>query len=257
MQVSIDPSEVSLNGSGAGLSPAQTSLEPYLSSTLMTALSAARSSGCCVANGSIRELADWLAARSGGGLDREAPAKIVLGRPKDPPVQVLTPLDPSQAAPRSLSAKFGTGPLPFHADGSHLDEPPHFVLLEAENPGEDHAPTHLLRLFPPPDTDMARDIRHGVFRVDTGTSAFYATCRSGDSQAIRFDLGCMSPIDPRSRRLTQTIVDAEPDYTHTWSAARRVLIIDNRQVLHARANADAPTNRSLLRLMLTEQDRLW
>ena len=131
------------------------------------------------------------------------------------------------------------------------------MLLEAETPGEDYAPTHLLRLYPDPHTDISRDIRQGVFRVDTGKAAFYTACRSGDSQPIRFDLGCMSPIDPRSRRLTHTIINSEPDYVHKWSDAGRVLIIDNRQVLHARANADTPTTRSLLRLMLTVKDRLW
>ena len=231
--------------------PEELSLEPYLVGTLITALRTAERSGCCVAAGSIRELAKLLANQS-DRAGRQLPVNVVLPRPKDPTVQMLTPLDPSRAAPRSLSAKFGTGSLPFHADGSHLENPPHFVLLESENPSEDHSPTHLLRLTSITDSDSARDMRHGVFRVETGKSAFYTTCRSADDPAIRFDLGCMYPIDPRSRRLARRIIEAEPDYVHRWSDSGRVLIIDNRQVLHARANADTPTNRSLLRLMLSE-----
>jgi hypothetical protein len=245
-----------LQDEGSGFSPATIDLERYQSGTLMAALRAARTHGWCVATGSIRALADRLAARS-DALGIHAPVEIVLARQKDPLVQVLTPLEPNQAALRSLSAKFGTGPIPFHADGSHLDEPPHFVLLEAENPREDHAPTHLLRFTPRPGTELARDMRHGVFRVDSGTSAFYTTCRSDDSQPLRFDLGCMAPIDPRSRRLTQQILNTEPDYMHEWSSAGRVLIIDNRQVLHARADAQTSTSRCLLRLMLTENESPW
>lgn len=238
-----------MNGVPAEMIPAEADLEPYQAPILMMALLAAKKSGCCVARGSVKELAQWLL--SGYGSDRASDVEIVLSRSNDPPVQVLSPKTASDAPPLSQSAKFGTGAIPYHADGSHLDQPPHFVLLEAENSAE--APTHLLRIPSRRGNAFARDMRHGVFRVDAGGSAFYTTCRSSDSEALRFDLGCMSPIDPRSRRLTRDLTNAKPDYVHEWTGSGHVLIIDNRQVLHARANADNQPDRRLFRLMLNHR----
>jgi len=145
----------------------------------------------------------------------------------------LRPLSKEEAHPRSLSAQYGYEPFPFHTDGAHLQSPPDFMLLAAKQDDAGESPTHLKRLWEPPPPANDDDMRRGVFRVGAGRRSFYITCQSADGR-VRFDPGCMAPIDPRSRRLAAAISTGEPDYSHRWTRSGEILIVDNTRVMHAR-----------------------
>ncbi|WP_157928636.1 TauD/TfdA family dioxygenase [Mycobacteroides abscessus] len=226
-----------------------------LRASVYIALSKARLAGWHIVRGDLIDLAAGLRQAAERSDEPQPYARIVRARSSDDDVQTLRPLSAQQAAARSLSAQFGCGPFPFHTDGAHLDMPPDFVLLSAENAGSCDVPTHLMR-FPVPDMplEITEDMRLGVFRVDTGTSGFYQVCQFADGlsqDCVRFDPGCMSPIDPRSRRLAHEISSGKPDYSHTWREPGEILIIDNHHVLHSRGDARTAGDRVLHRLLLS------
>jgi hypothetical protein len=219
----------------------------YQTGSLQVALLKARQFGWHRVRGDLIEIADGINENPGA-------MRIVRTRKSDHDVQVLRPQDHHQAPPRSLSAQHGRGTFPFHTDGAHLERPPHFVLLALKNSGGQDVPTHLLR-FPPPSAspEFAEDMRLGIFRVDTGVTSFYTTSRYADGTSencVRFDPGCLHPIDPRSWRLANTVTSTAPDHSHSWSDTREILIIDNHHVLHSRGDATQAPSRELHRLLL-------
>ncbi|MBN9636572.1 Fe(II)-2OG oxygenase family protein [Metapseudomonas otitidis] len=225
----------------------------HVRASVHVALSKARRAGWHVVRGDLMELADGL--RQATECGREPYARIVRARSSDDDVQVLRPRTEQQAPARSLSGQFGSGAFPFHTDGAHLDMPPDFVLLAAKSTGARDVPTHLLRFpVPHPSLEINEDMRLGVFRVDAGTNGFYRVGQFADGlsqDCVRFDPGCMSPVDPRSRRLAHAISSSSPDYSHIWRDPREILIVDNHHVLHARDDASAAQDRELHRLLLS------
>jgi hypothetical protein len=165
------------------------------------ALWKARQAGWHVVQGDLIELAEEMKKVATRPNGPKPSARIVRPRSSDDDVQVLRPMSAQEAAIPSLSAQYGCGRFPFHTDGAHHDVPPDFVLLAAKNVGQQNVATNLLRLpVPHPSLETAEDTRLGVFRVDAGTSSFYTVCQFADrisKDCIRFDPGCMSPIDPR------------------------------------------------------------
>jgi hypothetical protein len=156
----------------------------------------------------------------------------------------LRPTAEEDAHPRSLSAAYGLGPLPLHTDGAHLAVPPEFVVLSAVTPS--HTPTLLWR--PPTDRESIDRFRRGVFVVTGGRRTFLSTASSNG--CVRYDPGCMRPCDQPARELAAAISrSAHEAHLHSWLCDDTVLVIDNRQVLHARASAihDA-TDRVVRRL---------
>ncbi len=232
-------------------------LPAQLGASLFVALSKAKQSGWHVMRGDLRSLARWL-RQAVERTDSPLPyAHIVRTRQTDNDVQVLRPINTEQAAARSLSAQFGRGTFPFHTDGAHLEVPPDFVLLAVERPGACDVPTHLLRFpVPHPSPLLSEDLRLGVFRVDSGVSGgFYNVCQFSDGSSmncVRFDPGCMRPVDPRSRRLADAISSSTPDYSHSWRNPGEILIIDNHHVLHSRGDASKAPDRALCRLLLRD-----
>lgn len=95
----------------------------------------------------------------------------------------------------------------------------------------------------------AHDIlNHGLFKVNDGVSPFLAPVYEGGR--YRFDPGCMTPADSRARRalayLEQALQTATPFF---WTEPDQVLVLDNRAVLHGRADAAADPERELKRVM--------
>ena len=225
------------------------SITPYQPTTFRCALSKARNFGWHVGEGDLCELADALRAEAGNRQVSEPSFRIVRARSSDGDVKVLRPLSKEEAHPRSLSAQYGYEPFPFHTDGAHLQTPPDFMLLAAKQNDAGETPTNLKRLWEPPPPANDDDMRLGVFRVDAGRRSFYATCQSADGR-IRFDPGCMVPIDPRSRRLADAILAGEPDYSHRWTGSSEILIVDNTRVMHARGRVGDFSCRALYRVLL-------
>jgi hypothetical protein len=215
--------------------------------SLQSALLKARQFGWYLVRGDLISIAKEV-------TDTVGSLHIVRPRKTDDTVQLLRPQSHHQAAARSLSARHGRGAFPFHTDGAHLEMPPDFVLLAAKRVGQQTVPTHLLR-FPSPSSspETSEDMRLGVFRIDTGITRFYATGRYADGASencVRFDPGCMNPVDPRSRRLIRTVTSTAPDHTHAWSDQGEILIIDNHHVLHSRGDANQAPDRAIYRLLL-------
>ncbi|KAB8197654.1 hypothetical protein FH608_003735 [Nonomuraea phyllanthi] len=170
----------------------------------------------------------------------------VTFRGTDSPVTSLRPLDTTEAKPNSLSSRYGKGTQPLHTDGAHLPEPPDFVLLLAEKPSE--VPTLLWKCriidYQRPSYN---DLRHGVFLVNNGSESFFRTAASGLD--LRYDPGCMTPCDERSRRAADFFTDATKSVVeHHWDEPGKVLLINNRRVLHARAAAEDEPDREITRV---------
>ncbi len=170
----------------------------------------------------------------------------VTFRRTDPPVTSLRPLDTAAAKPNSLSSRYGMGVQPLHTDGAHLPEPPDFVLLMMEETSQ--VPTLLWKAK---IIDYQRlsylDLQHGVFLVNNGGESFFRTAASGLD--LCYDPGCMDPCDERSRRAAAFFADAAKSAVeHHWDEPGKVLLINNRRVLHARAAAESEPDREITRI---------
>ncbi|WP_082993278.1 TauD/TfdA family dioxygenase [Mycobacterium sp. 1245111.1] len=145
-------------------------------------------------------------------------------------IDELTPTSETDSHPRSLSAIHGLRTQPLHTDGAHLRRPPDLVAFSASAPND--TPTLLWRPTYPPAF-----VSHGVFLVDAGSDRFLTTPHSMRS-GFRFDPGCMTPIDQRARSAVEFFTDhrATAVVEHHWDTPGQLLLIDNRRVLHARAN---------------------
>lgn len=165
-------------------------------------------------------------------------------------VEVLRPVEHEQAPKRSLSATYGLGAQPLHTDGAHQTEPPDIVILAARQPSP--VPTMLWRHDWTTAGSIREDLTHRLFTVDDGRTRFLAPAYSRGR--IRFDPGCMSPADSRARRVVEHFRNALDSATaFEWTDPDQVLVINNRIVLHARADAEPDTDRELQRLMFRIQ----
>ncbi len=182
-----------------------------------------------------------------GSMDQVQREAIRLGltevsiRKGDPAVTTLRPVDRGAARPHSLSAKYGKGDQPLHTDGAHLVEPPDLVVLVCS--GTSRTPTRLLKIgYGVPDC-----VRHGVFLVTNGKDSFFSTACS--TSRIRFDLGCMAPCDARARETVRYFGSLNKSVReHLWDGSGNVLVIDNREVLHARPSVLDEPDRKLYRV---------
>lgn len=178
-------------------------------------------------------------------------SEVALRR-QDPPVSTLRPLAPASARPNSLSARYGMGAQPLHTDGAHLREPPDLVLLACE--ATSSIPTLLWgRRIIDHQRIHAQGMNHGVFLVANGADSFFRTAVSG--QVLCYDPGCMTPCDERARGIARFFAEAgESAIEHLWDEPGTVLLIDNRQVLHARAAAEEEPERELSRVAFRLKD---
>lgn len=188
-----------------------------------------------------------------GSIDeiREQAAELgwteVATRRGDPPVSQLRPASRSGARPNSLSARYGLGAQPLHTDGAHLEQPPKFVVLLAEQPTL--TPTLLYRLaHRPSGNPIPWDaLRCGMFLVHNWRDSFFAPVHGS---VTRYDPGCMSPCDQRAylavRHFEAALADA---VMHEWLNPGQLLMIHNWSALHARAAvADGDDDRQLTRV---------
>lgn len=152
----------------------------------------------------------------------------------------LVPRRSGEAPERSLSHQHGLNAFPFHTDAAHHRTPPKLILMRGAENCESSTPTLLmdfcsLRLVP---SDVAALKRESwIARGGPGRTFYTTILRSIDGQGVlRFDLGCMSPVSGTTSggeeilsRAVRTVGPVEVD----WYPGR-VLILDNRRMLHAR-----------------------
>lgn len=154
-----------------------------------------------------------------------------------------------QARPRSLSAIYGRGPQPLHTDGAHLQKPPDVVVLYSEN----RTPTDTLLWRASRDTKNQTvlpmsALSGGMFLVENGVDSFY--CPAKARGTWRYDPGCMSPCDARARLVAEFVTDQRELATrHRWDRPGLALVVDNRQVLHARDGVSAGDEQRTLTRM--------
>jgi hypothetical protein len=124
-----------------------------------------------------------------------------------------------------------------------LIEPPRFIVLACVNPGSTSIPTVLTRF-----RDLGIDGKAGVYLVRNGRRSFYSSIRDSSRPFIRFDQGCMTPIDDYARHTMDAIADTGARIEQT---ARKgdVLILDNWNMLHRRGlpTSSASPDRLILR----------
>ena len=91
-------------------------------------------------------------------------------------------------------------------------------------------------------------LRHGMFLVRSGRDSFYAPALS--ESGYRYDPGCMAPCDARARDVQRYFEqESSRASAHKWTAIDQVLVVDNRNALHARsAVADGDLDRELTRI---------
>ncbi len=178
---------------------------------------------------------------------------VVPGRSQTGGFEDLKPAAPDKARPRSLSAIFGHQRQPLHTDGAHLAIPPDIVVLAVDSPSS--VSTLLWRQTTRGFADIGDDLQHGLFAVDDGQTSFLAPACVGwptlGGGRVRFDPGCMTPVDSRARRVVGHFSKAIDSATQfAWTEPNQVLVIDNRNVLHARDNVVDEPDRLMRRLML-------
>jgi hypothetical protein len=88
--------------------------------------------------------------------------------------------------------------------------------------------------------------------VRNGRRSFYSTILAPGRAFLRYDPGCLEPLDERGRKAIQLIEDRATralSYAHHWRRSD-VLIIDNWRVLHGRSPSDNGSGRRLARFLI-------
>ena len=122
--------------------------------------------------------------------------KPVATRPQGELCEKLMPIEVDAARPRSLSKIHSLGEFPLHVDTAHWLIPCRYVLLACVSSGSGERPTLLL------DTnrlslsdDQAALLLTTPLRIVNGRNSFFSTILSRKRSFVRFDPGCMMPID--------------------------------------------------------------
>lgn len=206
---------------------------------LRATIDVAREAGWASFSGSFED-----ASRAAAVLGYEA----VAARRRDAEVAYLRPVPRSAARPRSMSARYGLGPLPLHTDGAHMEVPPDLVVLAADSASA--VGTYLMHVTADAlSAEDAQAVRHGVFLVRDGARVRCATAR-GPHGELRFDPVAMTPLDDLARVVVRYFEQAlEAAEVHHWKDDD-VLVLDNTSVVHGRASAEDASQRQLRRVML-------
>lgn len=167
--------------------------------------------------------------------------------------EVIEPRAADDAHPRSLSARYGLGALPFHTELSHRTRPCRYILLGCIDPGSPAAATMLLDWralgFSREELDLLED---APILVRTGRRSFYSTILSPGRAFLRYDPGCLEALDERGRTALALIEDriaGAQSEAHHWRRGD-ILIIDNWRVLHGRSPSDRGSGRRLARILI-------
>ena len=177
--------------------------------------------------------------------------ELVPTRPGDPLIAELVPRSREAGRKRSLSALHGRDSFPLHTDGAHIRRAPDYILLEHATSGSSGTNTLLhridaMKLSP----SLLGDIDHGVFLAANGRASFLVHARDKAGR-VRFDPGCMRPLDDRARRVASHFLSvAATAVRHSWSYRGELLVIDNTAVLHGRSSAPADDGRVLRQLLI-------
>jgi hypothetical protein len=149
--------------------------------------------------------------------------------------QTLRPVSTADATPNTMSAKYGLGAQPLHTDGAHLRVPPDVVVLYS--PKKNDTSTRIWasghrasgvswRL------GRSEAARAGLFTVRNGRDSFLAPAATWER--LRVDPTCMSPADGYAREAALAFQQVDAVEVN-WEHPDQILLIDNRNSLHARS----------------------
>lgn len=171
-------------------------------------------------------------------------------------VDVLRPVDPGDARPRSLSALFGQHTQPWHVDLSHRSVPARYILLMCQSSGSAGATTDLINVDHFLPRHCIADACSEPFLVRSGKNSFYATLLTKSRRYLRFDPGCMQGVTDKATLLMRKLLDESPppNYSHNWNTGD-LLVIDNWKMLHRRADARFAPDRTLLRVSVMGDEK--
>lgn len=167
--------------------------------------------------------------------------------------EVVQPIVAEDAHPRSLSAQYGLGALPFHIELSHRPRPCRYLLLGCIDPGETPTATMLLdwRKLGFEREELAL-LEEAPVLVRTGRRSFYSTILAPGGTFLRYDPGCLEPLGERGREAMQLVADRitrAHSYALHWRQGD-ILIIDNWRVLLGRSRSAHGSGRSLARILI-------
>lgn len=175
-------------------------------------------------------------------------------RPRGQAWDVLQPKDARVAKPHSLSRTYSTGEFPCHTDTAHWLTPCRYLLFGCVSPGAARRPTILLDIQDIPLTSTQRNLLISTpLRVANGRNSFFSSIISPSGRFIRYDPGCMFPIDADGKAALRIFDrqnwDSRLVETH-WCHGKLV-IIDNWRILHGRGIAAQPDfDRKLIRVSI-------
>jgi hypothetical protein len=166
----------------------------------------------------------------------------------------LCPTEALLAKPNSLSEKYSLGEFPCHSDTAHWVIPCRFVVLACVSPGAANRPTFLLDTKSLPIDEADRKLLYRApFRIRNGKNSFFGTILSKARHFVRYDPGCMHPVDASAKQAMGVFSKERwSSYVEkiAWTEGR-VVIIDNWRVLHARGRAETlDHDRILLRILI-------
>ncbi|MCB1467860.1 MAG: TauD/TfdA family dioxygenase [Rhizobiaceae bacterium] len=174
---------------------------------------------------------------------------IVPGR-KGALIEPIVPRSTEAAEERSLSAAYGLGELPMHIDTAHYLRPARHLILGCANPGQSGTLTRLAPIsalkFSPGELSL---LTSAVMLVRSGRRSFYSTILDRCRPFLRYDPGCMEPLDARGEDALQIVSDAIGRIEvikHEWRRGE-LLLINNWSMLHGRT-ATAADSRLLFRV---------
>lgn len=155
-------------------------------------------------------------------------------------IEPIVPRRTETAEVRSLSAAYGLNELPMHIDTAHYLRPARYLLLGCANAGQLGAQTRLTPIsslkFSPRELSL---LASAPVLVRTGRRSFYSTILDKGRPFLRYDPGCMEPLDARGEEALQIVRDAivrTDVIKHEWRRGE-ILLIDNWKMLHGRTTA--------------------
>ena len=167
--------------------------------------------------------------------------------------EIVVPLHRVDAHPRSQSAAYGLGPLPFHVELSHRQVPCRYLVLGCLDPGQPSCSTTLLdwRSLGFTSHDLSQ-LRGAPLLVRNGRRSFYTSALPADGRFLRYDVECIEAVDARGRAALNTIqtrLSAAASISQNWRRGD-ILVIDNWRMLHGREAVQQDSGRRLVRRLV-------
>lgn len=154
---------------------------------------------------------------------------------------ILTPKDPADARPRSLSGVYGRGAFPWHTDGAVAADPPRWLGMYSS--ASSAVATEILD----PSPDLLDTLSRTTVRAtDASGQTVMRVAMMNVSEnltRVRWDPRACPSGDPE----LDALVEAEVATGHATWAGDTWVVIDNFRLLHRRPSAFSDPSRELHR----------